>query len=436
MLSTFECLTQQNNRGTQFVPSYQLPNNNVPLNNNLKQYNSTYISNKASSFNDGGMSSETVGAISSHNSIKNLPSVIFTPHYAMKQTLNVPMFSPVTQTATTYDKSQWDSFSVDEISNISRKLVNYANQQTNFSNCVMGTDYAHQQAKGENQHTKDSQAYQTQQPNYLHPYPLHKQQQQQEYQQFYMQHCPSKSIVNTTSAPTAPPMMGYGYDASIHADCKMNYPSQSNDIKFYNKSNYHYLPPPPTEYETSNVHCTPSTYHDMTSPAFLYKEQPTKLPEINQASQPENTGAGKVCSSKKKQNQLKNPYRRVRPKVVESKGAIQCAGMNLKKGIRCRNAALMEYIGPRPIYCAEHIELDPDTMYIKCRSSYGKFPGDGKGCKEVVLKDFVMCYKHFEDRLNALPESEKLTVARNSLVKVEELRNYFPFRLSHSFPLN
>ena len=92
--------------------------------------------------------------------------------------------------------------------------------------------------------------------------------------------------VNTTSAPTAPLMMGYGYDASIHADCKMN--NRKATI-----SNFTIKLPlillPPTEYETSNVHCTPSTHHDMTSPAYLYKGQPTKLPEINQASQSENT---------------------------------------------------------------------------------------------------------------------------------------------------
>jgi hypothetical protein len=48
--------------------------------------------------------------------------------------------------------------------------------------------------------------------------------------------------------------------------------------------------------------------------------------------------------------------RKIRPKVQVSKGAIQCRGMNRKKGIRCRNAALMEYFGTQPLYCAEHID--------------------------------------------------------------------------------
>jgi hypothetical protein len=45
---------------------------------------------------------------------------------------------------------------------------------------------------------------------------------------------------------------------------------------------------------------------------------------------------------------------------------LQCQGMNLKKKSRCRNAALLEFIGPQPIYCAEHIYLDPSALYHKC----------------------------------------------------------------------
>lgn len=46
----------------------------------------------------------------------------------------------------------------------------------------------------------------------------------------------------------------------------------------------------------------------------------------------------------------------------------------------------MEYIGPRPIYCAEHIELDPNSLYEKCKSPYQKEPGDGK----VLHKNSVL----------------------------------------------
>jgi len=113
-----------------------------------------------------------------------------------------------------------------------------------------------------------------------------------------------------------------------------------------------------------------------------------------------------LVDSAEKKKRAQRPFvrrvRQTRPKVVEAKGAIQCKGRNRKKGIQCRNAALMEYIGPRPIYCAEHIELDPDSLYEKCKSPYQKEIGDGKGCKEVVLKEFGFCYKHFTDLLNDL----------------------------------
>jgi len=71
--------------------------------------------------------------------------------------------------------------------------------------------------------------------------------------------------------------------------------------------------------------------------------------------------------------------------------------INRKKNKRCKNAALMEFIGPRPIYCAEHIDLDPNCLYTKCQSKYQKTPGDGKGCREVVLKEFGFCHKHYPD---------------------------------------
>jgi len=124
---------------------------------------------------------------------------------------------------------------------------------------------------------------------------------------------------------------------------------------------------------------------------------------------------------KKKRDTTKLPVRRIRqprPKVVEAKGAVQCQGKNRKKGTQCRNAALMEYIGPRPIYCAEHIELDPRSLYEKCKSLYQKDPGDNKGCKEVVLKEFGMCYKHFPDFCNQLIQARDAPRARKHYERV------------------
>jgi hypothetical protein len=107
--------------------------------------------------------------------------------------------------------------------------------------------------------------------------------------------------------------------------------------------------------------------------------------------------------------------------VVEAKGAVQCKGRNRKKNTQCRNAALMEYIGPRPQFCAEHIELDPKSMYEKCKSSYQKEPGDNKGCKEVVLKEFGFCYKHFPDLLNDLLRRRDVPRIREIHVRISEL---------------
>jgi hypothetical protein len=114
--------------------------------------------------------------------------------------------------------------------------------------------------------------------------------------------------------------------------------------------------------------------------------------------------------------------RQTRPKVVEAKGGKQCGGRNRKKGIQCRNAALMEYIGPRPIYCAEHIDLDPNSLYTKCKSPYQKEPGDNKGCKEVVLKEFGICYKHYPDFVNnELLRTRDIDRARIHLTRTTDL---------------
>jgi hypothetical protein len=39
---------------------------------------------------------------------------------------------------------------------------------------------------------------------------------------------------------------------------------------------------------------------------------------------------------------------------------------------------------------------------MKCLSQYHLVEGDGKGCKEVVLKEFGVCYKHFRDLCETL----------------------------------
>ncbi|PRP75726.1 hypothetical protein PROFUN_09150 [Planoprotostelium fungivorum] len=119
---------------------------------------------------------------------------------------------------------------------------------------------------------------------------------------------------------------------------------------------------------------------------------------LNTSRVVEDHSSGDEGANKKRRKEFPwSSVKEVRPKVVVEKGAVQCIGTNRKKGLQCRNAALKEYIGPRPSYCAEHIELDPQSLYKKCTSPYQKEPGDKKGCKEVVLKEFGVCHKHFAD---------------------------------------
>jgi len=81
----------------------------------------------------------------------------------------------------------------------------------------------------------------------------------------------------------------------------------------------------------------------------------------------------------------------------------------------------MEFIGPRPQYCAEHIQLDPECLYMKCSSNYQKTPGDKKGCHEVVLKEFGLCHKHYKDHTENMIGIEGLTIAQQKLERVNEI---------------
>jgi len=155
-------------------------------------------------------------------------------------------------------------------------------------------------------------------------------------------------------------------------------------------------------------------------PQFQYVYQ---YPVVNKNSIVNTQGEDLLEDKKRKQNPrpVARRVRQTRPKVVEAKGAVQCKGRNRKKGTQCRNAALMEYIGPRPIYCAEHIELDPKSLYEKCKSSYQKDPGDNKGCKEVVLKEFGVCYKHYADLVAEMIENREYDKIRKHSDRITEL---------------
>jgi len=144
-------------------------------------------------------------------------------------------------------------------------------------------------------------------------------------------------------------------------------------------------------------------------------------PKVEYTEGTKNSPTGET--PKKRRAPSKRTSRKVRPKVIPEKGAIQCQGTNRKKNKRCRNAALMEFIGPRPIYCAEHIHLDPDCLYTKCKSTYQKLPGDKKGCREVVLKEFNLCHKHYHDSVKKMKSAEGGSLVLEKLVRVSEILN-------------
>jgi len=142
------------------------------------------------------------------------------------------------------------------------------------------------------------------------------------------------------------------------------------------------------------------------------------------STEQDNDGNELVNNTRKRRaSSSKRPTRNVRPKVIPEKGSIQCKGTNRKKNKRCRNAALMEFIGPRPIYCAEHIQLDPNCLYTKCKSTYQKVPGDKKGCREVVLKEFGLCHKHYNDVVKKMKGLEGYQLVIEKLIRVSELLN-------------
>jgi len=97
------------------------------------------------------------------------------------------------------------------------------------------------------------------------------------------------------------------------------------------------------------------------------------------------------------------PRRRRTPNLQEGSKHSQCVGVSQKKNEQCRNAALMDYIGPRPLHCAEHIHLDETSLYQKC-ATVVELDYRHKYCKEVVLKEFGVCFKHLPSHLETTPE--------------------------------
>jgi len=58
---------------------------------------------------------------------------------------------------------------------------------------------------------------------------------------------------------------------------------------------------------------------------------------------------------------------------------------------------------------------------MKCSSSYQKVPGDKKGCREVVLKEFGLCHKHYKDSTDKMIGKAGYDLAHEKLERVNEL---------------
>lgn len=185
-------------------------------------------------------------------------------------------------------------------------------------------------------------------------------------------------------------------------------------------------------YSPVSVNMTPHSGRSMGSSMSEFNDSqfsPNSTPRSAGSTPRSATSTPRSGVNDKKRSRAGVPHplereRRVRPKVVAEKGALQCKGVNRKKNTRCRNAALMEYIGPRPLYCAEHITLDPDSFYSKCASTFHKVNGDGKGCREVVLKELQFCHKHYNQTLDVLLDGSEagFMKARTQLERITALQ--------------
>lgn len=116
------------------------------------------------------------------------------------------------------------------------------------------------------------------------------------------------------------------------------------------------------------------------------------------------------------------------------------------------------------MYCAEHIEQDPDSLYCKCKAPFRNKPGDNKvrrlvsrlcvvscrvaptrvvgsrvthrvglcvlqRCKEVVLKDFEFCYKHYGLAVRAMVGKEGYILACSRSDKLASVCTLLAFRV-------
>eukprot|EP01099_Mayorella_cantabrigiensis_P004412 TRINITY_DN330_c0_g5_i1.p1 TRINITY_DN330_c0_g5~~TRINITY_DN330_c0_g5_i1.p1 ORF type:complete len:315 (-),score=62.00 TRINITY_DN330_c0_g5_i1:64-885(-) len=112
--------------------------------------------------------------------------------------------------------------------------------------------------------------------------------------------------------------------------------------------------------------------------------------------------------------------------TIDSLPTKQCQAWNKRTSQRCQNIVLMEFLGPIPDFCAQHIEQDPLSLFSHCK--FGSPHNDRRRrCREIVLRDFGWCTKHFDrflENYNAhshLPLlQDKLNIVQSHLRELEE----------------
>jgi hypothetical protein len=118
---------------------------------------------------------------------------------------------------------------------------------------------------------------------------------------------------------------------------------------------------------TTTIQCSPIKQLQLDPPAI----KNTKIRSNKSLAKPKSLTKSKP-KSKPKHKSITNSIAPV--KVIRKAGGhvvpvVQCNAINAKTGRRCKNTALMEYEGPQPLHCAEHIHMDTSARYHKCAFS-------------------------------------------------------------------
>eukprot|EP00298_Acanthocystis_sp_HF-20_P007036 c16741_g1_i1.p1 GENE.c16741_g1_i1~~c16741_g1_i1.p1 ORF type:complete len:249 (+),score=62.04 c16741_g1_i1:387-1133(+) len=130
----------------------------------------------------------------------------------------------------------------------------------------------------------------------------------------------------------------------------------------------------------------------------------------------------KAIKRKKAKKAKKTNHNVKPPSSKKTSDAKRCQAVNKQKNQPCRNLALLDYVGPNPLYCAEHIHLDANSLLQKCSATC--FPGSipkQKVCKEIILKEVGICHKHMKDYLRHCDLYSYEKLGEQALINTQKL---------------